>query len=71
MQLTYFMDHLFDLINESDTLNVADIKWDGKSQRLQVFMPDGNIFHLFCQQSDNQHENILSLDPHLHAKRKD
>lgn len=50
MDITYFTDILFDLINESDALNITDIESDDENHFLRVFMPDGNVFCVVCRQ---------------------
>ena len=52
MELNFFQDILFDLINESNALNVADIESDNKNHTFRVFMPDGSVFHVVCSQTE-------------------
>ena len=44
MELNYFKDVLFDLLNESDELDVADIRSDEKANTFLVSMEDGTAF---------------------------
>ena len=44
MKTNYFLDILFDLINESDTLNVREIEADLRSDALHVTVSDGSRF---------------------------
>ena len=44
MKTNYFLDILFDLINESDTLNVREIEADLRSAALHVTVSDGSSF---------------------------
>ena len=39
MKTNYFLDILFDLINESDTLNVREIEADLRSDALHCTLP--------------------------------
>lgn len=41
MELNYFKDVLFDLLNESDELDAADIQSDEKANTFFVLMKDG------------------------------
>ncbi len=46
MDLNYFKDILFDLINESDALepHLQDIQCDDRNDIMAVFMKDGSRF---------------------------
>ena len=44
MTADYLKDILFDLINESDALNVKDVRWDGAAQALRIKAEDGGEF---------------------------
>lgn len=44
MELNYFKDILFDLLNESDELDVADIQSDDTANTFLVSMKDGTSF---------------------------
>ncbi len=48
MELHYFKDILFDLINESD-LPIADIRTVDRENLLCLEMEDGTVFHLRCE----------------------
>ena len=63
MEITYFTDVLFDMINESDIFNVTDIKVSDKSHSLQVFVPDGSVFRLTCQQEQASQNSVIPLFP--------
>ena len=52
MELNYFKDHLFDLLNESDILDVQDIKSDDKANTFQVTVSDGTKFDIYCDLSE-------------------
>lgn len=44
MDINVFKDHLWDLINESDELDVVDIQSDDKVNRYRVAVRDGSSF---------------------------
>ena len=44
MNLNYFKDVLFDLMNESDALDVDDIQSDDRANTFAVVMKDGTTF---------------------------
>lgn len=44
METSYFMDILFDLINESDELDVREIEADLQNNVLRVAVSDGSSF---------------------------
>ncbi len=49
MELNYFKDKLFDLINESDELDIADIEAEDRKNLFTVTMADGSIFEVLCR----------------------
>ncbi len=49
MELNYFKDKLFDLLNESDELDLSDIIADDKRDTFTVAASDGSVFELLCQ----------------------
>ncbi len=48
MELNYFKDILFDLINDSDH-DISDIIVNDRENLLWVIMGDGSIFRLHCE----------------------
>lgn len=49
MDLNYFKDKLFDLLNDSDGLNIADIVTDDRRGLFTVNTTDGSTFELLCR----------------------
>lgn len=49
MELNYFKDKLFDLINESDELDIADIETEDRKDLFTVTMGDGSVFKVMCE----------------------
>ena len=49
MELNYFKDKLFDLLNETDELDIADLDAEDRKNLLKVTMADGRIFEVSCQ----------------------
>ena len=49
MDLNYFKDKIFDLLNESDELDLSDIRTDDKRDTFTVRTADGSVFELLCQ----------------------
>ena len=50
MDFNIFKDNLFDLINESDVLDVDDIEADDKNDLLIVTMKDGTKFRIHIEE---------------------
>ena len=46
MDINYVKDILFDLINESDSLDIADIQYDDAQGLYLIAMKDGSVFAL-------------------------
>lgn len=49
MELNYFKDKLFDVLNESDELELSDITVDDRHDLLTVSTADGSVFELQCR----------------------
>lgn len=49
MDLNYFKDKLFDLLNESDELDLSDIRADDKRDTFTLRTADGSVFEIFCR----------------------
>ncbi len=52
MELNYFKDHLFDLINESSLLSIRDIITKDMEDMLIVFLEDGSAFEVICKEHE-------------------
>ena len=49
IDLDYVKDHLFDLLNESDVLNITDIQSAEQENGFRVTVSDGSVFLITCQ----------------------
>ena len=49
MKLENFKDGLFDLLNDSDSLDIADIDTDDRNNVLTVKTLDGSLFEIECR----------------------
>ena len=64
MELNYFKDCLFDLINECDSMKIADIDVQDRDDTITVTVEDGSIFEIKCR-------SIRETDlPHPAAERR-
>ena len=50
MELDYFKDKLFDILNEPDELDITDILTGDKSSLLTGAIAGGNAFEIVCRQ---------------------
>ena len=50
MELNYFKDKIFDLLNESDELDLSDIRVDDRRGIFTIHTTDGSVFELLCRQ---------------------
>ena len=51
MELNYFRDRLFDLLNDSEGMGIADLNADEQNSLLTVRTEDGDVFEIVCQQA--------------------
>jgi len=49
MELNYFKDKLFDILNETDELDIADISTDDRNNQFTVKIVDGSVFTISCE----------------------
>ena len=51
MKLNYFRDKLFDLLNDSEGMGIADLNADEQNSLLTVRTEDGDVFEIVCRQT--------------------
>ena len=51
MELNYFRDKLFDLLNDSEGMRIADLNTDERNSLLNVRTEDGAVFEIVCRQA--------------------
>lgn len=49
MRLSYFKDLLFEMLNESEEMNVPEIKTGDENNLFQVLIVDGSEFEIKCR----------------------
>lgn len=50
MDLDYFKDKIFDLLNDTDDMKIRDIETNDKENLFTVLLQNGCIFELECRQ---------------------
>ncbi|MBQ2818900.1 MAG: hypothetical protein IJF14_00785 [Clostridia bacterium] len=50
MDLNYFKDHLWDMLNDDDCFNVQDIISNDKENSFDVIVHDESVFHIVVSQ---------------------
>lgn len=51
MELNYFRNKLFDLLNDNEGIEIADLNADERNSLLTVRTEDGNVFEIVCRQA--------------------
>lgn len=51
MELNYFRDKLFDLLNDSEGMGIAGLNADERNSQLTVRTEDGDVFEIVCRQA--------------------
>ncbi len=54
MELNYFKDVLFDLMNESDALRIAQIVTHDRENRFEIVCTDGRVIEVICRACDER-----------------
>ena len=50
MDVKFFKDQLFDLLNDSDNMGISDIETDDRNNIFTVETNDGSVFEIECRQ---------------------
>ncbi len=50
MDLNYFKDKIFDLLNDTNTMFISDIDTNDKENTFKILLQDGNLFEVECRQ---------------------
>lgn len=50
MELNFFKDKLFDVLNDSDSMGISDIETDDRNNIFTVETNDGSVFEIECRQ---------------------
>ena len=56
MELNFFRDKLFDLLNDSEGMGIADLNADARNNILTVKIEDGNVFEIICRQTADKED---------------
>lgn len=51
MELDYFRDRLFDLLNDREGMGIVDLNVGEKNSLITVKTDEGNTFEIVCQQA--------------------
>lgn len=49
MKLNFFKDWLFDLLNESEGIEISDVQSDDRSNIFTIVIADGSVFEIECR----------------------
>lgn len=50
MEVKFFKDQLFDLLNDSDSMGISDIETDDRNNIFTIETIDGSVFEIECRQ---------------------
>ena len=50
MELNFFKDKLFDVLNDNDSMGISDIETDDRNNIFTVETNDGSVFEIECRQ---------------------
>ena len=62
MELNYFRDKLFDLLNDSEEMGIADLDADERNSLLTVRTEDGNVFEIVCRQAAGKEDGWTTVN---------
>ncbi len=56
MELNCFKDKLFDLLNDSEGMGIADLNADDRNSLIAVRTEDGNVFEIVCRKATGRED---------------
>ncbi len=62
MEFNYFRDRLFDLLNDSEGMGIADLNADERNSLLTVRTEEGNVFEIVCRQAAGKEDGWTSAN---------
>ena len=62
MKLNYFRDKLFDLLNDSEGMGIADLNADEQKSLLTVRTEDGDVFEIACRQAAGKEDGWTTVN---------
>lgn len=62
MKLNYFRDKLFDLLNDSEGMGIADLNADEQNSLLTVRTEDGDVFEIVCRQAAGKEDGWTTVN---------
>lgn len=62
MRLDYFRDRLFDLLNDSEGMGIADLNADEQNSLLTVRTEDGDVFEIVCRQAAGKEDGWTTVN---------
>ena len=62
MELNYFRDKLFDLLNDSEGMRIADLNTDERNSLLNVRTEDGDVFEIVCRQAAGKENGWMTAN---------
>ncbi len=51
MELNYFKDKLFDILNDSEEMDICNIKSDDQKDSFIISIADGSTFEIVCRKA--------------------
>lgn len=62
MKLNYFRDKLFDLLNDSEGMGIADLNADEQNSLLTVRTEDRDVFEIVCRQAAGKEDGWTTVN---------
>ncbi len=62
MEPNYFRDKLFDLLNDSEGMRIADLNTDERNSLLTVRTEDGDVFEIVCRQAAGKENGWMTAN---------
>ena len=62
MKLNYFRDKLFDLLNDSEGMGIADLNADEQNSLLTVRTEDGDVCEIVCRQAAGKEDGWTTVN---------
>lgn len=62
MDLNGFRDRLFDLLNDSEGMGIADLNADERNSLIIVRTENGKVFEIVCREATGREDRLKNAD---------
>ncbi|MDE5596275.1 MAG: hypothetical protein K2J04_00400 [Lachnospiraceae bacterium] len=69
MELNYFKDKIFDLLNDADNMAIKDMEANDKENKIVIQLQNGSVFEIECHQLEAAKKGKTSRSAERNMKK--